>query len=223
MNTMYKHAPRNLSGFVFATEQLKKQVMRYANGSNMAPLVLYGKNGTGKSTLAKLIPEAIDGISVKVNRVMASTLNSEVEVMNKFTRHVMFDRLFTYESQSRNYTIIEEVNIEAKASSALRVAMDQMIGRDLFIFTTNDIGKIDYGLASRATLIEVPPIPPDIFIEKAMEILSLEGLEVERTDVFNILDSVFELHQDNRKYFEALDDLIFQTRIGCSDMKKLNE
>jgi replication-associated recombination protein RarA len=219
MNTIIKYTPKSLRDFDFATTQLKHHVMRYVQGGSTAPLVLYGKNGTGKSTLAKLIPEAIEGTSVQVNKVMASTLNSEQEVMDKFTRSVMFDKFFVPAGQSINYTVVEEVNFEAKASSALRVALDEMAGRNLFIFTTNEIAKIDKGLASRATLVEVPPVPPEIFITKAMAILKAEKIKLKEADILDVLDSVYEMHQDNRKYFDALDELISRVNM---DMNSIN-
>lgn len=212
MNTALKYGPTCLGNFVFANAELKDQIERYASGSSMSPLVLYGPHGTGKSTLAKLIPEAIDGKNVIVNKVKASTLNSEKEVLDKFTRHQAFDNLFVYGGQSRNYTVIEEVNFEAKASDALRVAMDQMLGTDLFIFTTNNLSKLDSGLFSRATQIEVPPIAPADFIQTALHILESEGVALDPGQVLEVLESVYELHSDNRKYYDALDDLIWKVQ-----------
>jgi DNA polymerase III delta prime subunit len=133
-------------------------------------------------------------------------------VFDKFTRNTNFDSCFVFEGQSKNYTVVEEVNFEAKASSALRVAVDQMLGKDLLIFTTNEIGKIDPGLASRSTLIEVPPLLPKAFLPTAIHILKAEGLEIDESEVLDVLDSVYEVHQDNRKYYDALDDLIWQVQ-----------
>ena len=212
MNTAIKYAPTSLDTFVYANPHLKIQIERYVNGNSMTPLILFGKNGTGKSTLAKLIPEAIDGPNVIVNKVKASTLNNEREVFEKFTRNTSFDSCFVFEGQSKNYTVVEEVNFEAKASSALRVAVDQMLGKDLFIFTTNEIGKIDPGLASRSTLIEVPPLLPQTFLPTALRILNAEGVVIDESEILDVLDSVHEMQQVNRKYYDALDDLIWQVQ-----------
>jgi DNA polymerase III delta prime subunit len=210
MNTAIKYAPKTLAQFVFATPELKDQIERYASGCSMSPLVLYGPHGTGKSTLAKLIPEAIDGKKVFVNKVKASSLNSEKEVLDKFTRHQTFDNFFVHEGQSRNYTVIEEVNFEAKAKDAFRVVSDQMQSTDLFIFTTNNLSKIDSGLISRASRIEVPPIAPIDFAKTAEYILKSEGIEMDQGQVLEVLESVYEMYSDNRKYYEALDDLIWK-------------
>jgi replication-associated recombination protein RarA len=212
MNTALKYGPTSLSNFVYANSDLKDQIDRYASGSSMSPLVLYGPHGTGKSTLAKLIPEAIDGKNVIVNKVKASSLNSEKEVLDQFTRHQAFDNLFVYGDQSRNYVLIEEVNFEAKAKDAFRVVMDQMQNTDLFIFTTNNLSKIDKGLFSRATQIEVPPIAPIDFVATAQHILTCEGIEMDQEQVLEVLESVYAMYSDNRKYYDALDDLIWKVQ-----------
>lgn len=212
MNTAHKYEPKSLGQFTFANRDLKDQIERFASGSSMSPLVLYGHHGTGKSTLAKLIPEAIDGKNVIVNKVKASTLNSEKEVFDKFTRPKTFDNMFTHSTQSRNYHVIEEVNFEAKAGDALRVAMDQMKETDFFIFTSNNLTKIDSGLFSRATQIEVPPVGPDVFLGAAQHILKSEGVELDESQVIEVLESVYEMHSDNRKYYDALDDLIWKVK-----------
>lgn len=212
MNTALKYGPTSLSKFVYANSDLKDQIDRYASGSSMSPLVLYGPHGTGKSTLAKLIPEAIDGKNVIVNKVKASSLNSEKEVLDQFTRHQAFDNLFVYGDQSRNYVLIEEVNFEAKAKDAFRVVMDQMQSTDLFIFTTNNLSKIDSGLFSRATQVEVPPIAPIDFVTTAQHILTCEGIEMDQQQVLEVLESVYAMYSDNRKYYDALDDLIWKVQ-----------
>ena len=212
MNTQYKYRPKKIDDFVFATEKLHRQISRYTSGHAVRPLVLHGKNGTGKSTLADLIPKAIDGPEVIVTKIKAEDLNSNTEVRKRLTRLKHFDRMFKPESQSRNYTIIEEVNFDPKAKGALRESLDEMEGRDLFIFTTNEVEKLDEGLLSRAEVIEIPPAPPDRFFSRAQKILLSEGLKLEDQLIEAVLDSVYDLHHDNRAYYKALDDVIAETQ-----------
>jgi len=208
MNSQHKYGPETVNDFVFATDELERQILRYAAGKTTRPLVLHGKNGTGKSTLAYLIPRAIDGPNVKVTKVKAEDLNSNAEVRKIFTRSKQFDRLFVPEGQSGNYTIVEEANFDPKAKGALRDSLDEMEGRDLAIFTSNELDKLDEGLLSRAEVVEVPPVPPDRFLPYAQKILRAEGVVLDDALVTEILESVYDEKGDNRAYYKALDEVI---------------
>lgn len=208
MNSQYKHRPKNLSEFVFANDQVERQVKRYASGKTQRPLVLHGPNGTGKSTLADLIPKELDGPQVKVNKIKAEDLNSNAEVRKVFTRSKQFDKMFAPEGQSRNYTVVEEVNFDPKAKGAMRESLDEMEGRDLIIFTTNELEKLDAGLLSRSEVVEVPPASAERFLPRAQEILRAEGVDLDDASVLEVLESVFEVSADNRSYYKALDEII---------------
>lgn len=212
MNTQYKYRPQRIEDFVFATDKLAKQIDRYTSGQSLRPLVLHGPNGTGKSTLADLIPKSLDGQDVKVTKVKAEDLNSNAEVRRLFTRNKQFDRHFAPEGQSRCYTIVEEVNFDPKAKGALRDSLDEMEGRDLTIFTTNELHKLDEGLLSRAEVVEVIPASADRYLPHAQKILRAEGVELDDRSVMEVLESVYDLNRDNRAYYKALDEIISEAK-----------
>jgi replication-associated recombination protein RarA len=208
MNTNYKYRPKTIDEFVFATPKLETQIKRYTQSKSMLPLVLHGEYGTGKSLLADLIPKALDGEDVKVNYINAEELNSANDVRKKFFRSVQFDKLFSANGQKNNYTVVEEVNFDPKAKGALRVCLDGMAERELFIFTTNEVEKIDKGLLSRAEVVEVLPAPPHRFFPRAQHILRSEGVDLEDSVLRDVLETVYENDYDNRAYYRALDEII---------------
>jgi DNA polymerase III delta prime subunit len=208
MNTMEKYRPKHINEFVFANDRLKEQILRYTNDRTREPLILHGSHGTGKSLLAELIPKAIDGNKVSVNKINAEEVNNKKEVVDKFFRQAHFDTLFETAGQSRSYTVVEEVNFEQKAKGALRTCMDAMAGREQFIFTTNELNKMDSGLRSRCEKVEVLPAPPDKFFARAKYILENEGVEIDEKTLGNMLEAVYEADCDNRAYYRALDEVI---------------
>jgi replication-associated recombination protein RarA len=208
MNSTYKYRPKSMDEFVFANDRLKKQIGRYKEGKTTLPLVLHGPHGTGKSLLAELLPKAIDGEGVSVNKIYAEDLNNKKEVRTKFSRAASFDRLFSQNGQRMGYTVVEEVNFDPTAKGALRTCLDDMAGRELFIFTTNEVAKIDKGLLSRAEVVEVPPAPPDRFFPHAKNILRSEGVDLNDSVLWDTLEAVYEADYDNRQYYKALDEII---------------
>jgi DNA polymerase III delta prime subunit len=208
MNSNIKYRPSTMDEFVFATPKLETQIRRYAEGKSMLPLVLHGSYGTGKSLLAELIPKAIDGEDVVISRVHAEELNNAAEVRKKFFREPLFDSLFGTGDQKFNYTVVEEVNFDPKAKGALRICLDKMVERELFIFTTNEVEKIDRGLLSRAEVVEVLPAPPERFFPHAKYILQSEGVDLDDSVLRDVLETVYENDYDNRAYYRALDEII---------------
>lgn len=208
MNSIYKYRPKTIDEFVFATPKLETQIKRYIKGRSMLPLVLHGEYGTGKSLLADLIPKALDGEDVKVNYINAEELNNANDVRKNFFRSAQYDKLFSTNGQKNNYTIVEEVNFDPKAKGALRVCLDGMAERELFIFTTNEVEKIDRGLLSRAEVVEVLPAPPERFFPRAQHILGSERVELEDAVLRDVLETVYQNDYDNRSYYKALDEII---------------
>ena len=121
--------------------------------------------------------------------------------------------MFAPEGQSRNYTIVEEVNFDPKAKGALRTSLDEMEGRDLIIFTTNELHKLDGALLSRAEVVEVLPATPNRYLSCAQKILKAEKMSLEDAEVLEVLESVYEIYHDNRAYYKALDEIIEAAQI----------
>jgi replication-associated recombination protein RarA len=223
MNTMYKYRPTSIDEFVFADSTLERTIRRYASGKTNLPLVMYGKHGTGKSLLSQLIPQAIDGADVVITEINAEDLNSSAEVRKQFFRESHFDKLFPPKDQSKHYTVVEEVNFDTKAKGALRVCIDRMAERDLMIFTTNELERLDKGLLSRAEKVEVRPVTAEQFLPRAQMILRSEGLEHDDKDILEILESVYDLHADNREFYKVLDEIIDVSNDEANHVSNLNQ
>ena len=60
-NTLWveKHRPKSLDTYI-GNEQLKDKVKHYLDSGDLPHLLLFGKAGTGKTTLAKLLVNNID-------------------------------------------------------------------------------------------------------------------------------------------------------------------
>lgn len=211
MNTHSKYRPKSLQDYVFPNQSVRDTVNMYVNGGCMRPLILHGTYGTGKSLLAELIPKAIDGENVQVTRLHAEDLSSRKTISEKLVRPSIFDRLTEPTGQSRYYVIIEECNTDWKSiKDAIRIAMDLMAERDLFIFTTNELKNMDGSVRSRSTELLVPPVMPQDFLVRAKQILVSEGIKVRDDDLLDTLEIIYKAHGDNRKYYETLDEIIYR-------------
>jgi DNA polymerase III delta prime subunit len=213
MSTEIKYRPRNLDEIVYPDKNVKEVVEMYASGYGVKPLILHGPNGTGKSLLAELIPKAIDGRDVKVDKVFADDLRNRASVQKALKRTALFDDLMTVEGQSNNYTILDECILDGSVHrDSLQYVMDEMLGRSLIIVTTNHLNQFLPGVLSRSFELYVPPLKPDAFLPRAKYILNSEGIETDEAALLNLLVRKYEIKPDNRRYFEALDMLIYKSK-----------
>jgi DNA polymerase III delta prime subunit len=208
LNSEAKYSPKYIGDIIFPNDYVRKVVTAYSSGEVTRPLILCGRNGTGKSLLAKLIPQAIEKMDqVVVTMIKAYELNSDHEVDRLLTKNKQFDILFTTNGQRYNYYIIDEMNGLIKGRNAFRVALDKFQGTDLTIITTNEVAKIDKGIRSRCEVLEVPACKPDIFFPHAKKIMAGEGACIDDTALLNALEATYEQTPDNRSYYKLLDRL----------------
>jgi replication-associated recombination protein RarA len=207
VNTEIKYRPYALKDYVFPNDEVRDVAMSYASGNQSRPLLLYGPFGTGKSLLAELIPKAIEANnSPNISRLMSFNLNSSVEICDKYESNKNYDLIFN--QQKYNYYIVEEVNFLVKGADAFRIVMDKYKGIDLTILTSNEIHKVDGGIKSRCKCLYVPPCAPKMFLPRALQIVNSEGYDIDAQALLNMLESVYKLTSDNRRYYEKIDELL---------------
>jgi len=208
LNSEAKYSPKSISDIIFPNDYVRKVVTAYASGDVTRPLILCGRNGTGKSLLARLIPQAIEKMDrVVVTMIKAYELNSYHEVDRLLTKNKQFDILFTTNDQRYIYYIIDEMNGLIKGRNAFRVALDKFQGTDLTIITTNEVARIDKGIRSRCEILEVPACKPDIFLTHAKKIMAGEGAQIDDGALLKALEASYEQTADNRSYYKQLDRL----------------
>ncbi len=212
MSFALKYAPTRLDDIVISSQTLKNRLSDYIHDRDLKPLILHGGVGTGKTTIANLLPDAIEGRKAEVTRLKAVEFNSINDVMQTFEDHTMFYQVFTINDQKRNYIISNEINFTPKAAIAFRDVIDNMIGHTQLIFTTNYIDQVDIALRDRSNCIAVPPVTAKDWLPRALWILQQEGIALPDDQLLRILSTQLQVSSSNRKLLERLEDFVRSVR-----------
>lgn len=209
VNTERKYSPKNLNEFIFPDQDTSELINAYVSGEIDRPLLLHGGNGTGKSTLQKFLPDAIEGRTAFVNLILCSELETPKHIHKAYQLiQKSFDKSFIVNAQKYNYFIIEEFHLKsAKLNDALKLELDNSLGIDITILSTNRFDEVDKGIESRCEALELKPCKPEVFFDHAKSIFQAEKKEIGDDKLMDCLEVVYKLHADNRKYYSAIDSL----------------
>jgi DNA polymerase III delta prime subunit len=176
-----KYRPRKLSEYV-GNEHLKEKVADYLKSGDVPHLLFFGKAGTGKTTLAKLIVNSINCDHIIIN---ASDENNVDTVRNKVKGFAS-----TIGFKDMKVIILDEFDyMTPNAQAILRNLMETFSKHCRFILTCNYVEKVIDPIQSRCQTFQiVPPTKKDVAVQVS-QILSKEGVKFEPKDLVPIIDS----------------------------------
>ena len=176
-----KYRPRKLSEYV-GNEHLKEKVADYLKTGDVPHLLFFGKAGTGKTTLAKLIVNSISCDYIIIN---ASDENNVDTVRNKVKNFAS-----TVGFKDTKIIILDEFDyMTPNAQAILRNLMETFSRHCRFILTCNYVEKVIDPIQSRCQTFQiVPPTKKDVAVQVS-QILTKEGVKFEPKDLVPIIDS----------------------------------
>ena len=176
-----KYRPTDLSTYI-GNEHLKSKVKVYLESEDVPHLLLYGRAGTGKTTLAKIITKNIDCDCMYIN---ASDENKVDDVRNKiktFASSVGF--------KSLKVIILDECDyLTPNAQAALRNLMETFSKHCRFILTCNYVERIIDPIQSRCQSYKVVPPSKKEVAQQMVNILTQENCQFELDDVAMIVNA----------------------------------
>jgi replication factor C small subunit len=176
-----KYRPKDLSTYV-GNEHLKEKVKAYLESEDVPHLLLYGKAGTGKTTLAKIVVNNIDCDYMYIN---ASDENKVDDVRNKiktFASSVGF--------KSLKVIILDECDyLTPNAQAALRNLMETFSKHCRFILTCNYVERIIDPIQSRCQSYKVVPPSKKEVAQQMVNILKEENCQFELDDIALIVNA----------------------------------
>jgi len=178
-------APTCIDDIVFGNAEAKMRITEIVAGYKPFPvsgkngILLYGVWGTGKTSLAMMLPAAIEtaitgsselndpAMLVRCRRGMQS-----VEAINKICERPQYVAL---NDSGLNYFVIDEVDLLTDlAQEALKTAMN--MPRTVFVLTTNHIQEVERGVKNRCVEIQMNAASAVQWLPFARRVLASVGV-----------------------------------------------
>ena len=197
-----RYRPTQLENYV-GNEHLKAKVERYIKSNDVPHLLLYGRAGTGKTTLAKLIVKNIECDYLYIN---ASDENSVDTVRNKVRQFAA-----TIGFKDMKVIVLDECDyITPNAQAALRNLMETFSKHCRFILTCNFVERIIDPLQSRCQVFEIiPPSKKDVAVHLT-KVMELESITYDNEDLKVLIDSSYP---DVRKIINATQRSVVDNKV----------
>jgi len=165
-------------------EHLKTKVAGYLENDDIPHLLLFGRAGTGKTTLAKLIVKSIDCDFMIINASDENNVEMVRTKVKNFASSMGFKKF--------KVIILDEFDYMSKEAQAiLRNLMETFSAHCRFILTCNYVEKVIEPIQSRCQSFQIiPPTKKDVAIHIS-RILNIEQIEFNPKDLVPIIDSSY--------------------------------
>ena len=206
-----KYAPQKLADVVFSEPFAELQIQQYVNGLTLKPLLLYGPYGTGKSTIAKLLPFAIvsDFQAPDCKWIVGDCRKDFAAKISTIENFASYQGL---NSAGLRVIVVDEVdNMDGSLQRSLKGHVDRFSSYKLFIFTTNNLKKVDAGIRSRFERVHIGKAAPAAWMPRMRKILKAEGVPVPPSP--NLAAIAAASNGDCRELLSDLENFVLKYRI----------
>lgn len=177
-----QYRPSTIADYVFKDQKQRKQIENWISSGALPHLLFSGVQGTGKTTLAKVLLNEL-----KVNEYDIKEINASKDNGVDFIRDSVVNFAQTMPYGEFKYILLDEADyLSPNAMAVLRNVMEKYSTTVRFILTCNYPHKIIPAIHSRCQGFHIDKLDKDEFTVRMVNILVTENIEfdIDTLDIF---------------------------------------
>lgn len=212
-NFMEDFKANNIDDIVFGSIEAKERIFEIVEKRKAFPsfgkngLLLYGIWGTGKTTLARMLPKAIE-LALSNEELQDEKFVQCKQGMNGADLMKSIDSqasLISLNASGKHYYILDEIdNLTNAAQASLKAAMN--LPTSIFIMTTNHVEQVEKGVKNRSIMIDMNAAS----VEQWLPIIKalLKKANIKDADDQMLADLIEPCHGSVRDIMDAVTTII---------------
>ena len=200
------YRPTTLDGYIFTSPELKTAIKRFIKKQEIPNLLLSGTQGTGKTTLSRILVAELGIQDIDVLTINASLMGVD-DIRNKiepFVKKMGF-------SKFKLVQLEEADRISLAGQQSLRSIIEDSSDKVRWIATCNFPNKIIPPLLSRFQHFHIESLPEDDLIEYILDVAEREGLTFSEEN--DLLSHVDTYTPDVRKILNSIDQHTTENKV----------
>lgn len=176
-----KHRPKIFDDLICSEKQIILDNIN--NAKKIQSMLFYGSPGNGKTSTGKIIAELLGCDTLTINGSKENGISVIREKVDEFVA------LSSFAKDTLKLVFINEAErMSPEAQCALKDVMDEYFSNAFFIFTTNDIYKIEEAIQSRCIKINFDYPDKNKIFDRLKNICQIENLSFQEKDLQLIID-----------------------------------
>ena len=217
-----KHRPSTVDNFIFQSDEQERFIRKCVEEKSIPHLLLHGPKGSGKTTLAQIIinalvePENISSDVLKINGSKDGKIdNIRKQLINHVTRVPMGDVQLVF--------VDEADGLSSSAQDSLRGILEEYDADARVIFTCNYVQRLTPELRSRFTQMKFTPPDKDEIVPYCVGILDVEGIDPSKKENLKAFKEIIDGYTgDLRQLVITLENSAYGDSLNVSSIEDGN-